>query len=258
MSAEPVDILLGDGPLLWAHLLFRLLGLFLVAPVFSAVVVPMRVKAALTLVLSVVLFPAASGARVSGLGLDPGSLFAELLVGLTLGLGAAVFVGAAEMAGDMMAVQTGLSGASLVDPLTRNQVPVLGQLLGLTTLVLILATDGHLVMLQALHRSFAVVQVGSLADAEALAVNAIRLGSSLFLLGLRFAAPVIGALMIGHVALGVLARTVPQLNVLMMAFPLQIAVGLFVLAITLPSVAAAFAVWPETYSDVVGELLERL
>ena len=252
-----MDVFLGDGPLVWAHLLFRFGGLFLVAPVFSAAVVPMRIKAALTLLLSVLLFQSAYAARIPDLSLTPSSLFTELVVGMTLGLGAAVFVGAAEMAGDMIAVQTGLSGASLVDPLTRNQVPVLGQLLGLTALALILATNGHMAMLSVVHQSFAIVPVGVSAAPDALVANSIRLGSSLFLLGLRFAAPIIGALMIGHVALGVLARTVPQLNVLMLAFPLQIALGLFVMGITLPAVASAFTVWPDSYAEFMGELLER-
>lgn len=253
-----MEVSLGDGPLVWAHLLFRFGGLFLVAPVFSAAVVPVRIKAALTLLLTVLFLPHAFAARIPDLALTPASLFTELVVGMIVGLGAAVFVGAAEMAGDMVAVQTGLSGASLVDPLTRNQVPVLGQLLGLTALVLILATNGHMVMLAVVHQSFEIVPVGATAAPEALATNAIRLGSSLFLLGLRFAAPVIGALMIGHVALGVLARTVPQLNVLMLAFPLQIALGLFVMGITLPAFASAFTVWPDSYAEFMGELLGRL
>ena len=253
-----MDVPLGHGPLVWVSLLFRLGGLVLVAPIFSAAVVPMRMKTAVTLILSVVLFPMADATRVADAALGATGLFTELVVGLIVGLGAAVFIGAAELAGDMMAVQTGLSGASIVDPLSRNQVPVLGQFLGLTALVLILAADGHLVMVRALHQSFVLVPVGSTAQVQAMGIDAIRLGSSLFLLGLRFAAPVIGALMVGHVALGVLARTVPQLNVLMMAFPLQIAVGLFVLAVTLPSMASAFTVWPESYSDLVAELLGRL
>lgn len=249
---------LGSGASALGLLLFRFSGLFLVAPVFSAAVVPVRVKAALTLLLTVLLGPVALGAAAPDASLTPATILTELVVGLTLGLGAAVFVAAAEAAGDMMAVQTGLSGASLVDPLTRNQVPVLGQLLGLTTLMLILALDGHVLMLEALHRSLVMVPPGATADFAGGAANAVHVGSTLFLLGLQFAAPVIGALMIGHVALGILARTVPQLNVLMMAFPLQIAVGLFVLAVTLPAVATAFTSWPESYGGLVGEMLERL
>ena len=253
-----MDFRLEGGLLTWALLLFRFGGLFLVAPVFSAAVVPVRVKAALTVLLSVLLLPLALDSQVEGLAFTPTTLMTEVVIGLTIGFGAAVFVGAAEVAGDMMAIQMGLSGASIVDPLSQNQVPVVGQLLSLTTLVLILAVDGHLFMLEAVHRSFELIPVGSTADFQGNLANAIRIGSSLFLLGLRFAGPVIGALMVGQVALGVMARTVPQMNVLMMAFPLQIAVGLFVLAVSLPAVSSAFSSWPDTYGEFVGELLERL
>lgn len=253
-----MDLALTDGALVWSLLLFRCGGLLLVAPAFSAAVVPIRIKTAFALLLTLLLYPSAMAARVPELSFTPGTMMTELLIGLTVGLGAAVFVGAAEAAGDMMAVQMGLSGASIVDPLSRNQVPVLGQLLGLTVLVLILAADGHVYMLEAVHRSFEVVPVGATADLEGTAANAAHVGSALFKLGLRFAGPVIGALMIGQVALGVLARTVPQMNVLMMAFPLQIAVGLFVLAATLPSVAAAYTTWPDSYGEFLGQLLGRL
>ncbi|MGI9625692.1 MAG: flagellar biosynthetic protein FliR [Longimicrobiales bacterium] len=253
-----MDLTLGDGALVWSLLLFRCGGLLLIAPAFSAAVVPVRIKTALALLLTLLMYPSAMAARVPGLAFTPGTMVSELLVGFTIGLGAAVFVGAAEAAGDMMAVQMGLSGASIVDPLSRNQVPVLGQLLGLTVLMLILAADGHVYMLEAVHRSFELIPIGGIANVEGTAANAAHIGSSLFRLGLRFAGPVIGALMVGHVALGVLARTVPQMNVLMMAFPLQIAVGLFVLATTLPAVAAVYTTWPDSYGDLLDQLLGRL
>ena len=253
-----MDFRLDGGLLVWALLLFRFGGLFLIAPVFSAAVVPVRIKTALTVLLSVVLLPVALETMATPLAFTPETVMTEVVVGLTIGLGAAVFLGGAEVAGDLMSIQMGLSGASIVDPLSQNQVPVVGQLLSLTTLVLILALDGHLFMVEAVHRSFELIPVGSIADFQANAANAVRIGSSLFLLGLRFAGPVIGALMVGQVALGILARTVPQMNVLMMAFPLQIAVGLFVLAASLPAVATAVSSWPDIYGEFVAELLGRL
>ena len=82
------------------------------------------------------------------------------------------------------------------------------------------------------------------------------LGSQ-FVLGLRFAAPVVAAMMIGNAALGVTAKTVPQLNVLMMAFPLQIAIGLLTLALSLSLIAAFFGDWPEHFAELVSGVVER-
>ena len=76
-------------------------------------------------------------------------------------------------------------------------------------------------------------------------------------MGLRIAAPVVAAMTVANAALGILARTVPQLNVLMVAFPLQIGVGLLVLAVVLPLMAAGLSDWPDLYGDMVGGLIER-
>ena len=187
-----------------------------------------------------------------------GAVLSELVVGLTLGLGAAIFVAAAEAAGDMLAVQMGLSGANVVDPMSRTRLPILGHFLGLFALTLILATGGHLIILETLAVSFDIVPVGSTMDFTADTFRVTRLGGHLLWLGLKFAAPVVAAMMVGNVALGILARTVPQLNVLMVAFPVQIALGLFVLAGTLPMIAAAFAGWGDQYTELTGDLLHGL
>jgi flagellar biosynthetic protein FliR len=189
---------------------------------------------------------------------SPVTILTEASVGILLGLGAAVFVAAAEAAGDTLAVQMGLSGANVLDPLSETQMPVLGQLMGLFVLAMIVSVGGHVVILEALVASLHAVPVGSGFDAAGYLGGAVGLGSLLFLLGLRFAAPVVAAMMIGNAALGVLARTVPQLNVLMVAFPLQIAIGLFTLSVSLPLVATFFSSWPVTYVDVVSELLQGL
>ena len=86
----------------------------------------------------------------------------------------------------------------------------------------------------------------------------VRLGGHLLWLGLQFAAPVVAAVMVGNVGLGIMARTVPQLNVLMVAFPLQIGIGLFVLAAALPMIATAFVGWGDQYSELTGDLLDGL
>jgi flagellar biosynthetic protein FliR len=182
----------------------------------------------------------------------------EILIGVTLGLGAAIFVAAAESAGDMLAVQMGLSGANVVDPMSETQLPVIGQLLGLFVTSLILASGAHLVILETLVVSVEVLPVGGPINSAAGSLEVVKLGSTLLWLGLRFAAPVVAAMMIGNAALGVMARTVPQLNVLMVAFPVQIGIGLFVLSATLPVLASSFVGWDLRYRELATGLLESL
>lgn len=246
-----------EGASVAALLVMRLAGLVWTAPVFSAQVIPAPVKTVVTLLLTVLLWPIAMVAGPTA-EFTVATVVSELLIGATLGLGAAIFVAAAESAGDMIAVQMGLSGANVLDPLSHTQMPVLGQLLGLTVTTMILATGGHLAMLHALTLSLDALPTGGPIAAAEGAMAVVRLGGTLLWLGLRFAAPVVAAMMIGNVALGVMARTVPQLNVLVVAFPVQIGIGLFVLAATLPMLAVGFESWDVSYEGVVGPLLESL
>jgi flagellar biosynthetic protein FliR len=246
------------GAAVAALLLLRLTGLIWVAPLFSAHAIPNTIKVTVLVLLTGLLWPAAMAAAGAAGGtprVDAASMVTELCLGLTMGLGAAVFVAAAESAGDMLAVQMGLSGANVVDPMSRTQLPVLGQMLGLFATMLILSTGGHLAILSALRDSLDVLPLGGPVDGRQGALAVVGLGASLLSMGLRFAAPVVAAMMMSNAALGVLARTVPQLNVLMVEFPVQIGVGLFVLAATLPLVATAFGAWPNTYGSVVSGLV---
>lgn len=243
------------GAAIAALLLFRLTGLVWIAPVFSAQVIPNSIKVAVLVLLTGLMWPMAAASSAAVPRVNAAAIVTELCLGLSLGLGAAIFVAAAESAGDMLAVQMGLSGANVVDPMSRTQLPVLGHLLGLFATLLILSTDGHLAILSALRASLDVVPLGGPIDVREGALAVVGLGATLLSLGLRFAAPVVAAMMMSNVALGVLARTVPQLNILMVAFPVQIGVGLFVLAAALPLVATAFGAWPEHYGSVVSHLM---
>src|SRR5690606_8173889 len=123
---------------------------------------------------------------------------------------------------------------------------------------LILASGGHLAIILALDLSLDALPVGGAIAAAEGAMGVVRLGGTLLWLGLRFAAPVVAAMMIGNVALGVMARTVPQLNVLVVAFRLRIGVGLFVLGATRPMLAGAFGMRDVSYEATVNSMLERM
>lgn len=235
----------------------RLTGLILIAPVFSARTIPARIRTAILLVLTVLLQPAALGAvpNLAAVALTPQACAGELLVGFALGMSAALFVGGAEVAGELMSAQIGLSGAAIFDPLSGGQTSALGQFTSLFAVTLLLALNAHLVMLDAIAESFHRLPVGGalhLADACRLLV---REASVLFVLGVRFAAPIIGVIILANAALAVLGRAVPQLNVLSVAFPVQIGLGLLTLAAVIPFMAFVITGWGGEYHGQVGRLL---
>ena len=108
----------------------RISGVMWTAPVLSARSLTPQLKSALLLLLVILMWPAAM-ATSGAVQFSASAVLAEALIGLTLGLGAAIFVGAAESAGDMLAVQMGLSGANVVNPMSQTMMPILGQFLGL-------------------------------------------------------------------------------------------------------------------------------
>lgn len=238
----------------------RMSGLVMVAPVYSARTVPPQLKAALIVLVTAAMAPLllSGGAGASGVVVTPATLLSELLIGVALGLGVAVLVGAAEVAGDVISLQTGLSGAATLDPLTQQQSQVLGQFMNLLVSTLWLSAGGLLLMLEALSESAALLPVGGPVAGSAGALSLIKLGSLLFALGLQIAAPVVAAVFVGNLAMGVLARIAPQLQIFMLAYPLQIVIGVLVLALTLPLLGVTVAGWPEQYRTIVLNVLSEL
>jgi len=255
VPVRPFDLFApGAGPVL-ALVASRVSGLVLIAPVFSAKTVPMTIRTAIVLVISALMLPVALSRAAAGVVITPETVLGETLVGFAIGLGAAVFVGAAEAAGELIATQSGMSGAALLDPLNNSQSPVIGQFVNLFAVTMMLAVDAHLVMLDALAASTRYVPVGSTIDAAAGAKAMLSLGGLLFATGFKFAAPVVAAVMVANVALAVLSRAAPQLNILSVAFPLQIGVGLFALACSLPLLATHFGTWAGSYDTLLTGLL---
>lgn len=235
-------------------LAMRLTGLIMVAPLFSSRAVSMRLRTAVVVLLTLALLPAGdTGAEVT-----VATFVGEWMVGAVLGFGAMIFVQAAESAGDILAMQMGLSGGAVLSPTAGTQVPVLSSFLGLFTLTLILASGAHLIMLEALNASLVALPLGAPLRLDGGALGVVELGSYLFVVGMRIAAPVVGAVLVGNVVLGILARTVPQLNVLMLAFPVQIGLGLVALGVSLPGAAMLFGDWGGSYTDLASGILEQM
>lgn len=260
MSFAPADLLTPaamNGLLLLA---FRLGGLLLVAPVFSSRTVPMMVRTSLLVVLTWVLAPVAisASAAASAPALTALNALTETLVGFAIGFGAAVLVAGAEAAGELLSLSTGLSGAASLDPISHTSIPVLGQFANVFALTLLLSIDAHVGMIDALSASLHFLPVGSTMEASAGAAAMVSLGSQLFYLGLRFAAPVIVVVMLANLALGVLSRAAPQMNILAVAFPIQIALGLFALFASLPLIASFFGGWTGVYDEVISHVLFAL
>jgi flagellar biosynthetic protein FliR len=216
--------------------LARIGGLVVAAPVFGHLLVPHRIRAAFALALTAALVPvvapiAAVPATVWGLA---GLVAIEFIVGATLGLVAQFVFAGVQLGGQIAGTQMGFGIVNLIDPQTHSQVSVIAQWQQLLALLVFLVLDVHHLLIRALVGSFQAAPPGAVALTAASVRGVVGLSADLFAVGVRIAVPVLIALLLTNGALGVLARTVPQLNVFVVGFPLNVGVGLCVLGASLP------------------------
>lgn len=222
------------GAFIWPF--FRILALVSSAPVLGNPAVPVRVKVGLAAVLTIVLAPVLGSMPV----VEPGSaiglliLAQQIVIGLAIGFTMRIIFTAVEMAGNIIGMQMGLGFANIFDPQNAAQISIVAQFLGLFATLVFLALNGHLYMIEVLAQSFqalpVAVQPFSAAGWRALA----GWGGEIFMAGLLLSMPIMAALLTTNLALGIMTRAAPQLNVFSVGFPITLAAGFVVLAIALP------------------------
>jgi flagellar biosynthetic protein FliR len=213
--------------------LVRMAGLFLTAPLFSSKNINVMLKAAWILLITFLIFPVVDfkPETLPAPGLALGlAVIREVLVGLSIGMGATMILSGIQMAGQIADTQMGLGLANVIDPMTNTQVSVMGQFYYMVAILIFLAVDGHHMLIHALVDSFSVVHLAQAHFTPALGAKMMSLFSQMFFVAFRVGAPIIGALFITNMALGVVARTVPQMNVFIVGMPINLGVGLLIAA----------------------------
>lgn len=258
MNVESFNLFEPGAATMLALVAARVGGVVLVAPVFSATTTPVSVRTVLAVLLAVLLQPTALAAHVGIPALTPVLAVSEIVVGLIIGMGAAFIVGASEAAGEVIGIQIGLSGAAILDPLGNGEGSALRTFASLFTVALLLSLDLHVVMLRALAASFERLPVGAALRLDLGLGALVAAAARLFVLGVRFAAPVIAAVMLVNASLAVLGRVAPQVNLLAVAFPVQIMAGIVALGIALPYIAYWLGGWQGDYRAILDHAFRAL
>ena len=221
--------------------LARILALFASAPIIGNPNLPVQVKIALALLLTILVAPLLPPPP----DIDPASatglliLAQQMLIGLAMGFAMQIVFHATEMAGEFIGLQMGLGFATLYDPSIPGFIPVLGQFMGVIVSLAFLAIDGHLLLLTAMVGSFDALPISAITAAPGLRALSEWAGC-IFSYALMLSLPLMAALLITNLALGVLTRAAPQLNIFAVGFPLTILMGFLVLALSLPYFAPLF------------------
>jgi len=218
----------------WPYL--RLLGLMLADPFYSSRTIPVRVRVALSILLVLLIAPNLQPMPAVPLSSASGFLIAarELAIGLAMGFVVRIMFSCMEMAGHLAGLQMGLGFATFYDPQHSTNVPIVAQFLSIFTLLVYLSLNGHLILLQALFDSYAQLPVqGGLPNGQGFRMVA-EFGAIIFRAGVMISLPVLGALLVTNLAIGVMTRAAPQLNVFAVGFPITLGIGFAALYMILP------------------------
>lgn len=241
-------------------ILVRVSILFFLLPLFGASGVPALWKAGSSFAISIVLVPIIRKPEYV-----PNSVpelvvgvICEALIGFILALGIKILLSSVQLAGQFMSFQMGFSMARAMDPQTEAQSTVLTQFLYLFTILVFFSIDGHHLFIRALASSFHLVPPGAFSFNKSIPEILIKAGSQMFLVGLKISAPILVALFLSNLCLGIIARTVPQVNILMIGFPVNISIGLIVFFMVIINVLPLLSELTGSIGEIMSALLHLM
>lgn len=219
-------------------LLTRVSGIFVISPFFGSMNIPVYFRAGAALAMAAVLFPVVDstgiGSPPSGLAYYGAAVLAELFIGWLIGFVAYIAFSAVHFAGKVMDMQVGFAMVNVMDPTSGQQIPLIGSFLYNLSVIVFLAVNGHHMLIATLVESFRTLPILTMQPSLSLPLILSNFVSGVFVTGMKVAMPVTFAILLTNVGLGILARTMPQLNIFVVGLPLQIAIGVLTLSMVLP------------------------
>ncbi|MDY0361794.1 MAG: flagellar biosynthetic protein FliR [Desulforegulaceae bacterium] len=240
-------------------ILLRVSVILFLFPIYGSEVIPVMVKAGLSLVITLCLYsivhadPLVFPEKVFS---APVLVVTELFIGLCLSLGVRLFFSATQVAGVLIGFQMGFSMINVVDPQSGSQVSIMDQVAYWVVMVVFLLCNGHHVIITALVESFRILPIGGQMFLEKGLFDMMgEFGEGIFIIAIKLGAPVIGSLFFTSVAFGIISKFSPQINVMIVAFPVKIIIGLLLFGFML-EVASYFT--HKYVSDFYGVLIHTL
>ncbi len=233
--------------------LLRISALIILLPALGHQLIPSQVKIGLIVLLTVLIYPLVE-AQVSTITLEPITFaviaIQEILIAAALALFAQLIFTAAQFAGQMMSFQMGLTVANIFDPATHSQQSILSQLAMTLAMLIWLASGAHHMFLHALIDSFTLFPINHSWSFPAL-MQLSDAAAAMFVLALKLAAPIMLLLTFIYIALGLVARAVPQIQVFFISFPLTVGLGLMAFALSLPTFVYLMS---EAFTSLSGQV----
>ena len=218
--------------------LTRTSGIFFISPFLGSLNISYRIRAGAAVLLATILFPVVVKTSLIQVP-ETTLLFAftvikELFVGWLIGLVGYIVLAAVNMAGKIMDMQVGFAVVQMMDPTTQQQSGMIGTFLYNLTIIYFVITNGHHVIISALAESFRIIPLDSMVWNTSLPQLINDLTAGIFMNGMKIAMPVTFAILLTNVGMGILARTMPQMNIFVVGIPLQLTIGTSMLSMVLP------------------------
>jgi len=232
----------------------RASALFMVVPLFGARNVPNTVKIIFSFFVSIIIFPFVSANHPSvptDALLYIVAIAKELIIGLTMGFVTNLMFDGMILAGQFIGLQMGFGQAMVFNPQAEQQVPLLSEVYFIFTMFIFFLINGHHWLVIAFQKSFDTVPVGAFVYHGILSQKILEMFAQIFLIALIIAAPICGVLIMLDLVMGVIARTMPQMNILVLGFSIKIFVGLISIIISLPFLFVFIR-------EILGRLLTQL
>ncbi len=215
--------------------LVRMTGLFFITPIFSRDNIPSILKIGFSFFCSIILV---NTIEVEIIDLAPLELILftikELLVGLMLGFISYLFFTILYLAGQIIDMQTGFGMVNVLDPQQNIQVPIMGQFYYIICILVFLIIDGHHFLIEALVKSYDYIPIGQFKITGDMVNQLVQILTQTFIISFKISGPVLAAIFLTDVLLGILAKTMPQMNVFIVGMPLKIFIGIATVIITIP------------------------
>lgn len=221
----------------------RISAMLMIAPIYAASSFPVRIRVVLAVLVTVALYPVLEPVK----GVEPVSLHGFIILGNQVIIGAAMgfFLQMAfqllVIAGEAIAMSMGLGFARMMDPQNGVQVPVVAQYFIIIATLLFLSMNGHLLLLQMVIQSFEILPVSETGMSREGLWLVAAWGSQMFVGAVLVAIPAVTALLVANIAMGIITRAAPQLNIFAVGFPLILLLGFVLLMVTLPSMLPQFS-----------------
>ena len=252
---ELLDFITANSPA-FLFVLARTGSLLAAAPVFGAGAVPVTLKMALAILISLVVLPLTAPAPVpvGALHLALG-IAGEIIIGAAIGLAMRFIFAGIEFGARMASFQMGLEVASVYDPAASGDSNVLGRLMSILLLLLFLGVDGHLMVLLALKRCFEVIPPYGVGFSGEFFENMVILSKQVFILAVKFSAPVVALMVFANVVMGLIGRAAPQANAFALGASVTIIAGFIILALSMSAFEDAAMGAFDTMWDGVAVLI---